>query len=34
MELGLLIRGGSQPTQVARHVDDLIQQGIVCQIAG
>ncbi len=33
-ELGLLIRGGSQPTQVARHVDDLIPQGIVCQIAG
>lgn len=27
MELGLLVRGGSQPAQVARHIQDLIDAG-------
>ncbi len=34
MELGLLVRGGSQPTQVTRHVDDLIAAGTLVPVVG
>ena len=34
MELGLLIRGGSQPAQVVRHVQDLIAAGTLVPVVG
>ena len=34
MELGLLIRGGSQPAQVTRHVQDLIVSGTLMPVVG
>jgi cardiolipin synthase len=34
IELGVLLRGGTAPTEAAEHVDELIRRGVLCRQVG